>query len=90
MTSNQWLVEGTAHRTRVQEKPVIHLLVDQGGERVMWCTSGKGRPDSPHGGRHCGDCAGLLVDAVAEGMADPDEHRNWLTDEQYQAAKADA
>lgn len=59
-------------------KPVIHLLVQDGDGWVMWCTSGKGRVDSPHGNRLCGKCRQLVRAGVEDETIDPDDVRRWL------------
>jgi hypothetical protein len=78
---NAWLIEGTAHRTAVRRDPVRHLLVDDGrgrGEWALWCTSGKGRPDSnPHSRKFCRGCVALTRDAVAAGDLDLADVNGW-------------
>jgi hypothetical protein len=80
-----WLTEGTAHRSPVQRTPVIHLLVDEGGEWRMWCSYGKGREDNPHGNRLCRLCQQLARDAFAAGDVNVDDVRRWLAEAQVSA-----
>lgn len=76
---SSWLTQGTAHRTRVQRTPVIHLLVQGGDGWAMWCSGGKGREDSPHGNRLCRGCRELARDCAAEGQWSHSEHMDrWL------------
>ncbi len=76
--SNSWLSQGTAHRSPVQRTPIIHLIVDDGGEWRMWCTYGKGREDNPHGDRLCSKCRQLARDAVADESVGAEEVGRWL------------
>jgi hypothetical protein len=86
---SSWFTEGTAHRTRVQPTPIIHILVDQGGDWAMWCSGSKGREDSPHGNRTCRECRTLMREAFERGEVTAYEARNWLTPEQIAASAAD-
>lgn len=72
-----WLSKGTARRTRVQRFPIIHALVQDTGEWVMWCTSGKAEEDNPLGTRFCRECRQLVHDAVANGDLDPEDVQEW-------------
>lgn len=70
---SSWVTEGTAHRTGVQRTPVIHLLVDNGGDWAMWCSGSKGREDSPYGGRLCRPCRELARECYERGEWDDDD-----------------
>lgn len=63
------MTEGTAHRTRVQRTPVVHLLVPGGGypEWLMWCSGSRGREDAPYGNRRCPKCLALAHAAQEDG-----------------------
>jgi hypothetical protein len=75
-----WITEGTAHRTRVQVQPVIHLVVRDSGrfEWSMWCSGGQGRQDTVlyipgRRPRFCPECRGLAQDAVDDGTLAPSD-----------------
>jgi hypothetical protein len=75
---SSWIVEGTAHRSRVSPAPVRHLLVDNCGEWSLWCSSGKGRKDyNPHSKRFCHECLALAKEAIAEETLDPSDVHGW-------------
>lgn len=85
---SSWFTEGTAHRTTVQRTPIVHVLVELGGDWVMWCSGSKGREDNPHGDRLCRKCRDLMRDAFDQGDVEAQEARRWLTEEQMSSAKA--
>jgi len=73
-----WIKEGTAHRTRVRIDPVRHLLVHGGAEWVLWCSSGKGRPDcNPHSKKFCPECLALANEAIGDETLAPDDVSGW-------------
>jgi hypothetical protein len=76
-----WIREGTAHRTRVRIDPVRHLLVDDGHGRggwALWCSSGKGRPDSnPHSNKFCRECLTLANEAIEDDTLSPSDVSGW-------------
>lgn len=88
--SNGSFTIGTAHRTRVQRTPVIHILVPGAGQRwEMWCSGGRGREDNPHGNRLCRKCRALAHEAHAEEVLHSSEvGREWFTDEQLTAEES--
>lgn len=89
--SNGSFTIGTAHRTRVQRTPVIHILVPgYPHDWEMWCSGSRGREDAPYGNRLCGKCKALAQEAFGEGMLHPSEvGREWFTDAQLAEADAD-
>lgn len=76
---NDWLREGTAHRSPVRRDPVRHLLVcDHGSEWALWCSGNKGRLDNnPHSRKFCRECVNLARDAVAEGTLNATDLGDW-------------
>ena len=73
-----WITEGTAHRSPVRKYPVRHLLVDGGGDWVLWCSSGKGREDAnPNSRKFCRTCVGLAKDAISAGDLDAADLGGW-------------
>jgi hypothetical protein len=74
-----WIKEGTAHRSPIHKYPVRHLLVDDcHGGWALWCSSGKGRPDSnPHSRKFCHECTRLACEAIADETLDASDVNGW-------------
>jgi hypothetical protein len=74
-----WIEEGAAERSATQVVPVRHLLVQEHGGWSMWCSAGKGLPQTPVPGnrKFCRACVTLANEAIADGTLTPDDVQLW-------------
>lgn len=64
-----WISEGAAERSAVQIFPVRHLLVQEPRGWSMWCSAGRGVPQTANPGnkKFCRGCRTLANEAIADG-----------------------
>lgn len=76
---NDWIREGAAERSAAGITPVRHLLVDGNGRWSLWCSGGKGRPQTPVTGnkRFCRECVALADEAIEDETLDPGDVALW-------------
>jgi hypothetical protein len=74
-----WIKEGAAVRSAAQIVPVRHLLVDDNGSWSLWCSGGKGRPQTAVAGnkRFCRGCLTLANEAIEDETLTPDSVQGW-------------
>jgi hypothetical protein len=74
-----WIKEGAAARSTTRIAHVRHLLVDDNGTWSLWCSGGKGNPQTPVPGnkRFCRECLALANDASKDGTLAPDDVAGW-------------
>jgi hypothetical protein len=74
-----WITEGAAARSTAQIAPVRHLLVQTDGGWSLWCSGGKGSPQTAVLGndRFHRECIALANAAIAEHTLDPADVSGW-------------
>ena len=74
-----WIKEGAASRSTAAIAPVRHLLVDDNGDWSLWCSGGKGHPQTPVLGneRFCRECLALANEAIEDETLNAADVSGW-------------
>lgn len=77
--SGEWIDEGASERSAARIEPVRHLLVDNGGEWLMWCSAGKGSRQTAvsTNKRFCRECLALANEAIEDDTLSPADVSGW-------------
>ena len=74
-----WIQEGAAERSTAQIAPVRHLLVDDNGKWSLWCSGGRGHPQTAVLGneKFCRECLTLANEAIEDETLAPEHVIPW-------------
>jgi hypothetical protein len=74
-----WIKEGCAERSAARIAPVRHLLKYDNSTWRLWCSGGRGHPQTAVLGndRFCSECLALANESIEDETLDPSDVSPW-------------